>query len=122
MSNRLHFTMDATGNVGKDPQQSYTPNGKMKTTTSIAVETGSGDFKKTVWVYLTVWGEKAGGWFKKMVKKGTRIRVTGEPSAFLLGEDAAISIVVREWDILKNGRPKDEDEEDETPYDGEDEE
>ena len=118
----MDFRIDATGNVGKDPEQSYTPKGKLMTKASLAVTVGHGDYKHTEWIDLVVWGEKPGNLFSSLVQKGTTLRVIGVPqvNAWVSKQDgsakAQFQVTVNEFRVLKNGKPRESEEESENPY------
>jgi single-strand DNA-binding protein len=69
------------GNVGRDPELSYTPQGIAVANFSVAVSkvTGKGEARKekTTWFRVTVWRERAET-VKQFVTKGMRIMVIGE--------------------------------------------
>lgn len=120
MGNKMDFELDITGNCGRDVDSAYTPNGKLFAKVSVAVEVGYGEYKRTEWVNVTVWGDKQAENFGKFVQKGTRLRVKGEPKVNTwIGKDgeahASLELTCHEFSILKNGKPKEE--EDSTPYD-----
>lgn len=112
------------GTLGRDPESKYTPAGKMVTTASAAVNIGKGDYKKTEWIKITLWGDSAEA-FGRMTQKGTSLYLEGLPKVETWkskdGEEAKgqINLTVFEWRILKNGRPKEDAEESDNPYEGE---
>lgn len=63
-----------TGNLGQDPEMSYTKNGKPVTKFSLGVHQGKE--KPTMWVNVECWNELAEQCNEKL-NKGTRIEVTG---------------------------------------------
>ncbi len=69
------------GNVGRDPEMSYTPQGIAVCKFSVAVNkvTGKGENRKekTIWFRVTVWRERAET-ASQYIKKGMRIMVIGE--------------------------------------------
>lgn len=72
------------GNVGKDPEFRYTPQGIAVADFSVAVskKTGKGEDRKekTTWFKVTVWRERAET-VSQYVKKGMKIMVIGEVEA-----------------------------------------
>jgi single-strand DNA-binding protein len=72
------------GNVGRDPEFSYTPQGVALCKFSVAVNKtiGKGETrqKKTTWFRVTVWRERAET-ASQYVKKGMKIMVVGEVDA-----------------------------------------
>lgn len=68
-----------TGNLGKDPEMSYTPNGNACTKFSIAVgqgKDGKGNNNPTMWLNVETWKQTAEQCNNKLTK-GTRVEVTG---------------------------------------------
>lgn len=69
------------GNVGRDPEFKYTPQGVAVCSFSVAVSkvTGRGEDRKetTTWFRVTLWREKAET-ASQYVKKGMKIMVSGE--------------------------------------------
>ena len=63
-----------TGNLGKDPDMSYTPNGKACTKFSIAV--GQGKDKPAMWLNVETWKKLAEQCNSKLTK-GTRVEING---------------------------------------------
>src|SRR5436853_4787013 len=72
------------GNVGRDPEFRYTPQGVAVADFSVAVSkvTGKGEARKekTTWFKVTVWRERAET-VSQYVKKGMKIMVIGEVEA-----------------------------------------
>jgi single-strand DNA-binding protein len=72
------------GNVGKDPEMSYTPQGIAVCKFNVAVNkvTGKGENRKekTTWFRVTVWRERAET-ASQYIKKGMKIMVIGEVDA-----------------------------------------
>ena len=77
-----------TGRLGADAQVKKTPNGKTYMEMSVAVTTGYGDYKKTLWLKVKQWGERVNN-IVGIFTKGALISACGEPS-------------INEWDD-KNG-------------------
>ena len=78
------------GNVGRDPEMRYMPDGKAVTNFSVAVSDGWGENKTTIWFRVSVWGKRAEtanqylGRGSKVLIEG-RLRVdpaTGAPRVF----------------------------------------
>lgn len=69
------------GNVGRDAELSYTPQGIAVAKFSVAVEkvTGKGEQKqsKTTWFRVTIWRERAEN-LSQYIKKGNKIMCKGE--------------------------------------------
>ncbi|MDO9301406.1 MAG: single-stranded DNA-binding protein, partial [Anaerolineales bacterium] len=69
------------GNVGKDPEMRYMPDGKAVTSFSVATNrqyTGSNgeQVKETIWFRITTWGKTAEV-CNQYVKKGSKVLVEG---------------------------------------------
>lgn len=111
--------LELFGNLGRDPESRYTPQGKMVTTASVAVTLGYGDNKKTEWVKATLW-EKNAELFAKLTQKGTMVWLSGTPKVSAWesksGEaKSQLEITVREFRVLKGFAKQDE--ESDNPYD-----
>lgn len=61
------------GNVGRDAELRYIPNGKAVSSFSVAVS----DNGKTMWVKVTMW-EKTAENLSQYIKKGTQVLVEGK--------------------------------------------
>jgi single-strand DNA-binding protein len=70
-------SFNAIGRTGKDAQTRYTQGGKAVTSWSLAVDTGWGDNKKTVWLDCSLWGER-GEKVAQYLTKGAQVGVQGE--------------------------------------------
>ena len=68
-----------TGRLGADAQVKKTPNGKTYMEMSVAVTTGYGDYKKTLWIKVKQWGERVNN-IVGIFTKGALISACGEPS------------------------------------------
>lgn len=69
-------TITVIGNVGKEPELRFTPNGLAIAKFSVADTRGKGDDKQTTWHYVTCFDEQAEN-VCEQVKKGSRVLVTG---------------------------------------------
>ena len=113
--------LELFGNLGRDPESRYTPQGKMVTTVSVAVTMGYGDNKKTEWIKATLW-EKNAELFHKLTQKGTMVWLSGTPKVSTWnGKDdgeakAQMEITVREFRILKGFAKKEEADEGEPEF------
>lgn len=67
----------AIGRIGKDAVVRHTPAGGVVTGWSVAVDSGFGDRKQTVWLDCAWWGERATK-VAEYIKKGDRIGIYGE--------------------------------------------
>ncbi|MHC9085385.1 single-stranded DNA-binding protein [Luteimonas sp. RIT-PG2_3] len=68
---------NAIGRVGKDAVTRFTQGGDPVTGWSLAVDSGYGDKKQTMWIDCSAWGKR----FEKVseyITKGSQLGVTGE--------------------------------------------
>ena len=78
------FIVHLAGHLGKDPETRFTPSGQKVTTFTIATNHRKGKEDITMWVRVTVWGDR----FDKLLsylKKGSGVIVTGRmnpPSSY----------------------------------------
>ncbi|HEQ1858500.1 TPA: single-stranded DNA-binding protein [Providencia alcalifaciens] len=70
-------TITASGNLGKDCEQRWTPNGKAVASFSLPVKQGYGEHEKVSWVICKMFGTKAEK-LPEYLTKGTKVTVTGE--------------------------------------------
>ncbi len=100
-------TITASGNLGKDCEQRWTPNGKAVASFSLPVKQGYGEHEKVSWVICKMFGYKAEK-LPEYLTKGTKVTVTGE---FVMEEwtsqsgekKSAPVIVVNQLDFGSNG-------------------
>ena len=69
--------LSVIGRCGKDAEHRFTPNGKAVLSWSLAVDSGYGDAKQTLWIDCALWGERFGK-LAEYIKKGSQIGVVGE--------------------------------------------
>jgi single-strand DNA-binding protein len=99
------------GNLGRDPENKFTPSGKLVCEFSVGVTIGYGDNKRTDWYKCTAW-EKNAELIGNMCVKGTTILVRGPQKLDLwIAKDGGeprgqINVTVRDWRILKGGKAK----------------
>lgn len=65
------------GNLGRDPEMKYLNDGTAVTSFSVAVDTGWGERRTTVWYRVTAWG-KLGETCNQYLSKGRKVLVAGE--------------------------------------------
>ena len=65
------------GNLGKDPELSYSPQGKAICELSLAVNRKRGDADETTWYKVTAWGDLAER-CNKYLAKGKQVLVSGD--------------------------------------------
>lgn len=81
---KVMFIVNLAGHLGKDPETRFTPTGQKVTIFTIATNHRKGKEDVTIWVRITVWGDR----FDKLLaylKKGSGIIVTGKmnpPSSY----------------------------------------
>jgi len=66
-------TISFVGNLGRDPEMSYTPEGKALTKFSVGVWAGK---NITLWLNVSFWEEWAEA-VNEQLKKGMRVKITG---------------------------------------------
>lgn len=66
----------ASGNLTRDPEMRYTPNGKAVVEFAIAVNEGSGDHRTTVFLECVAW-EKQAELVAEYCRKGRKVLING---------------------------------------------
>jgi single-strand DNA-binding protein len=64
------------GNLGRDPEMRYTPDGNPVTSFSVATSRRYRDVNETTWFRVTVWGKQAES-CNQYLKKGSKVLVEG---------------------------------------------
>ena len=64
------------GNLGKEPEMSFTPDGKPATKFSVAVNMDYKDTKHTEWFNVVTWGKQAEN-CNQYLNKGSKVYVAG---------------------------------------------
>lgn len=100
------------GNLGQEPDCRYTPQGTFLASTSIGVNDGWGDNKKTYWFKLNCWG-KLGENFNKLCQKGTKVIVEGRLKINEWNDKegnkrTSVEVDVTDFTLLARGREKEE--------------
>lgn len=72
----MYHSVTLAGNLGRDPEQRYTAEGKPVTNFSIAVDDSYGGNKKTIWIRVSVWGKQAES-CNQYLSKGSKVLVVG---------------------------------------------
>jgi len=67
-----------SGNLGRDAETRYTQSGDAVAGFSVAVNSGYGDNKKTLWIDCSIWGKRAESRLIDYLKKGQQVAVSGE--------------------------------------------
>jgi len=75
-------TIIIVGNLGKDPEMRYTPNGNAVTSLSVAsnrvfTDTNGQRVKETTWFRVSVWGKQAEN-VNNYLQKGSMVLIEGE--------------------------------------------
>jgi single-strand DNA-binding protein len=81
----MFHTLIIAGNVGRDPEMRYTPNGQPVTNFSVASNrqyTGNNgqEVKETLWFRITTWGKQAEV-CNQYLKKGSKVLIEGRLTA-----------------------------------------
>ena len=76
----MYHTLVLVGNVGRDPEMRFTPQGEAVTNFSVAVSDGFGEKKKTIWLRVSAWGKTAEA-CNQYLRKGSRVLVEGRLTA-----------------------------------------
>ena len=91
-----------TGRLGKDAEVKTLDNGKKVMNYSVAVDTGFGENKSTLWVDCAQYSEKTT--VADYLKKGTAVAVTGEPGIRKWDGGAAFTLRVDKVELLGGGK------------------
>lgn len=99
--------LNAIGNIGKDAEVRFTPKNEPVATFSFALQSGYGEKQITTWINCQLWGKRAES-LAPMLKKGSRIGVTGEltnrPYTAKDGtEKHSLELRVNDVTLLSNG-------------------
>ena len=93
------------GRVGRDAETRYTQGGKAVTGWSLAVDSGYGQNKTTIWLDCTLWGER-GEKVAQYITKGSQVGVTGELGTREHDGKTYITLDVRDVTLLgKSDKP-----------------
>jgi len=68
----------ATGRLGRDCRVNQTQGGTSVCNFALAVDSGFGDHKQTVWLDCSLWGRRAEGNLPAYLVKGAQVAVSGE--------------------------------------------
>jgi single-strand DNA-binding protein len=72
----MYQKITIAGNLGRDPEMRYMPDGTAMTSFSVAVADGWGENKKTMWFRVTVWGKRAET-ANQYLAKGQKVLIEG---------------------------------------------
>lgn len=111
------ITAEIIGHLGQPPKLIESQSGKSFLTMSVAASSGYGDYKKTEWVNVKVFG-KRGETLHRLLDKGSHVYVRGEQSlrsyTIKTGEvKYQIEINATEFELL-GGKSRNESQVDET--------
>ena len=110
-----------TGNLGKDAEVKYMPNGNAVCEFSVAVKSGYGEKEKTNWVRCAMFGKKAEGQLPSYLTKGTQVAVSGELELQEWegqnGKGAALSVKVDNIDLI-GSKPQGQSNQQQAPQQG----
>ena len=67
-----------TGRLGRDSKTNQTQGGTSVCNFALAVESGFGDKKQTIWLDCALWGKRADGALPQYLIKGAQVAVSGE--------------------------------------------
>jgi single-strand DNA-binding protein len=67
-----------TGRLGRDSKTNQTQGGTSVCNFALAVESGFGDKKQTIWLDCALWGKRAEGALPQYLIKGAQVAVSGE--------------------------------------------
>lgn len=104
-----------SGNIGRDAEMRYTPNGKASASFSLAVTSGWGENKSTFWVRCQLWGARAEK-LTQYLTKGKKVTVSGalnnrEWTDKDGGKKMTLELTVNEIDLGPKGDDDDQGEE-----------
>lgn len=101
--------LNAIGNIGKDCELRFTPNGDPVAQFSFALTSGYGDKAITTWLNCSIWGKRAET-LAPMLLKGTKIGVTGELTNRPYNKDGVekYSLDLRVNDVTLLGKKSDD--------------
>lgn len=89
------------GRIGKDAVTRFTQGGKPVTGFPLAVDTGFGDSKQTLWLDCSWWGDRAAK-VADYIKKGDRLGVVGEIGSREHEGKTHVTLNVRDVTLLGN--------------------
>ena len=99
------------GNVGRDPEMRYTPQGQAVTSFSIATSYGKGDAKATEWFNCSAWGKQA-ELTNEYLRKGSQVYVEGRIRSREYEVDGktrfSLDVSVNQVQFLGTGKPTSE--------------
>jgi single-strand DNA-binding protein len=77
----MYHTIIVVGNLGRDPEMRYTPNGQAVTSFPVATNrqytaSNGESVKETIWFRISVWGKQAES-CNQYLKKGSKVLVEG---------------------------------------------
>ena len=101
------------GNVGRDPEMRYTPQGQAVTSFSVATSYGKGDGEVTEWFNCSAWGKQA-ELTDEYLRKGSQVYVEGRIRSREYEVDGktrfSLDVSVNQVQFLGTGKSTSEDE------------
>ena len=98
-----------TGNLGKDAEVKYLPNGTALCQFSVAFSSGYGDKKKSSWAICALFGKRAEGKLPEYLVKGQKVAISGELTLDEWEKDGqknkALKVVVNTLDLIGSKEP-----------------
>lgn len=76
----MYHKVILAGNLGRDPEMRYLPDGTAVTSFSMAVSDGWGENKKTIWFRVTAWRKQA-ELANNYLSKGSKVLIEGRINA-----------------------------------------
>ena len=76
----MYQKITLAGNLGKDPEMKFMPDGTAVTSFSMAVSEGFGDSKHTIWFRVSIFGKRAET-ANQYLSKGSKVLVEGRLKA-----------------------------------------
>lgn len=98
------------GNVGKAPELRSTQNGEQVLNFSLAVDNGKdkqGNKRDSTWYECSVWGKRATA-LQSYISKGSKLTLSGRPTARTYNDKAYLGIVVNELTFQGGGQSQDQ--------------
>ena len=100
------FNLTIAGNVGRNAELRRTQSGEPVLGFSVAVDQGkdkSGNKRDSVWVNCSIWGKRAES-LERYITKGSKLVLSGRPSAQVYKEKASLTLSVNELTFMGGGQ------------------
>lgn len=93
-----------SGRLGNDCEVGTTSSGTTVCSFSIAVDSGYGDNKKTMWIKCALFGKRASGGLPQYLVKGQEVLISGELSVDTWSKDGkdsfALKVMIQDVDLI----------------------